>query len=110
LPTTPFVLLAAACFARSSDRFYEWLLGNKHFGPVIRQWRSTRSVSLRSKRVAQLLIVLTFGSTIAWFARDDIVRAVLAVLGTTAFIFISRLRVLDRAREEPDPGSFPSQD
>ena len=52
LPTTPFLLLAAACFARSSPRLYRWLLANPHFGPLIRDYREGRGVSVRVKVLA----------------------------------------------------------
>jgi uncharacterized protein len=39
LPTTPFMLLAAACYARASLRFYNWLLNTRAFGPLILEWR-----------------------------------------------------------------------
>ena len=44
LPTTPFMLLAAACYARASTRFYNGLLNNRAFGPTIREWRRYRSI------------------------------------------------------------------
>ena len=95
LPTTPFMLLAAACFARSSDRFYTWLIENPHFGPLIRQWRTTRSIPLRAKRSAQLLLLVTFATTITFAVSDNRVRIGLAVVGTLVFIHVSRLRVRD---------------
>lgn len=49
LPTTPFVVLAAACFARSSPRLYRWLLEHRLFGPLIRDFRAGKGVSLRVK-------------------------------------------------------------
>ena len=52
LPTTCFVLLAAACFAKSSDRFYQWLLSSQLFGPMIQQWQATRSMPKRAKIIA----------------------------------------------------------
>ena len=52
LPTTPFLLLAAACFARSSPRLYAWLLRNKTFGPMIEDYRAGRGVSARVKATA----------------------------------------------------------
>ena len=49
LPTTPFLLLAAACYARSSKRFYTWLLNNKLFGKFIRNYREGKGVPLKVK-------------------------------------------------------------
>jgi hypothetical protein len=67
LPTTPFLLLAAACYARSSRRVYRWLLQHAHFGPLIREWREHRSMPYRAKRTALLLIALSFGLSIVFF-------------------------------------------
>lgn len=52
LPTVPFVLLAAFCFARSSPRLERWLVEHKHYGPHIHAWRTSRSISRSGKRAA----------------------------------------------------------
>ncbi len=49
LPTTPFLLLAAACFARSSERFYHWLVGHPKLGPWIRDYLDGNGIPLRGK-------------------------------------------------------------
>lgn len=64
LPTTPFILLAAACFARSSERFYDFLLSNRITGPLIYEWRKYRSISRQTKRWVYLMMALSFGSSI----------------------------------------------
>ena len=61
LPTVPFMLLAAFCFARGSEPFHRWLLGHPRFGPAIHDWRSHGAISRRGKRAAALAIAATFG-------------------------------------------------
>jgi uncharacterized membrane protein YbaN (DUF454 family) len=64
LPSTPFVLLAAACFARSSERFHNWLLSHRVAGPVIREWQEHRAMPPGAKRWAYLLMGISFGISI----------------------------------------------
>jgi len=49
LPTTPFLLLAAACYSRSLQRFYDWLLNNKYFGNYIRNYLEKEGIPLKVK-------------------------------------------------------------
>lgn len=65
LPTTPFLLLAAACYARSSKRFYHWLMTNRWFGAYIRNYREGRGLPLKQKILTLLLLWLTIGYA-AW--------------------------------------------
>ena len=67
LPTTPFLLLAAVCYARSSKRFYRWLTTNRWCGKYIRNYREGRGIPPRQKVLAIVLLWLTIGST-AWLA------------------------------------------
>lgn len=62
LPTTPFLLVAAACFAKSSPYLYNKLLSNRIFGPLIRDWREYQSIPKRGKQIAILSILLA----VAW--------------------------------------------
>ena len=64
LPTTPFVLLAAACYSRGSERFHTWLHEHPRFGPMIHSWREHRALGLRTKIVA----VITVVASITWSA------------------------------------------
>jgi uncharacterized membrane protein YbaN (DUF454 family) len=63
LPTTPFLLLAAGCFARSSARFYRALLGNRIFGPLIRDWREHGAIPRRAKILAITLMLSVMTAT-----------------------------------------------
>lgn len=64
LPTTPFLLLAAGCFARSSPRLHGWLLGHRLFGPPIRNWEENGAISRRSKRLAVVSMVAVLGLSV----------------------------------------------
>ncbi len=64
LPTTPFLLLAAACFLRSSQRLYDWLLAEPHFGPYLRHYLQGRGIPLHAKALAISMITLSLGFAI----------------------------------------------
>jgi uncharacterized membrane protein YbaN (DUF454 family) len=66
LPTTPFVLLAAACFARSSPRMHRWLLNSELFGPMLSNWEANRCVSYKVKLLSLAMMVVVGGISI-WF-------------------------------------------
>jgi uncharacterized membrane protein YbaN (DUF454 family) len=61
LPTTPFLLLASFCYARSSKRFYNWLITNRWCGEYIRNYREGRGITLRHKVLTIMLLWLTIG-------------------------------------------------
>jgi len=63
LPTTPFLLLAAICYMRSSERFYHWLLNNRWFGEYIKNYQEGRGIPLREKTLTLIALWLTIGST-----------------------------------------------
>lgn len=59
LPTTPFLLLTAALYVRSSPRLYNWLLRQKHLGPYIRNFREYKAIPLKAKIISVSLIWIT---------------------------------------------------
>jgi uncharacterized membrane protein YbaN (DUF454 family) len=67
LPTVPFVLLAAACFARGSARWEAWLLAHPRWGPMVRDWRASHSVPRRAKAWAVGMMSLSC-AVAAWRA------------------------------------------
>ncbi|MBN1583376.1 MAG: YbaN family protein [Anaerolineae bacterium] len=96
LPTTPFLLLAAACFFRSSGRLYAWLIHHKWFGAYIRHYREYKAVTLRAKIVTLLLLwsvigYTAFGIVTAWW-----VRALLGVIAVGVTMHILHLKTLTR--------------
>ena len=56
LPTTPFLLLTAALYCKSSPRLYNWLLNHKHLGPYIRNFRENKAIPLRAKIISLVLM------------------------------------------------------
>ena len=88
LPTTPFLLLAAACYARSSSRFYNWLLSNRWFGRYIRLYREEKRVPLNAKITSISLVWLTITLSVVFAVDSLLARVVLALiaLGVTAHI------------------------
>jgi uncharacterized membrane protein YbaN (DUF454 family) len=96
LPTTPFLLLAAACYARASRRFYNWLLANRTFGPLIHQWRRHRSIPYRTKVSAIVLMSVTLATSIVLFVRPGWLQAALALIGVALAVWMYRLPSRDR--------------
>jgi uncharacterized membrane protein YbaN (DUF454 family) len=81
LPTTPFLLLAAACFMRSSDRLYRWLTAHRWLGPYIRNYQEHRAITRRSKVVGLLLLWATLGYSIIWVVSGLALRVLLLLIG-----------------------------
>ncbi len=65
VPTTPFILLAAYSFARSSPRLDSWIQAHQTFGPMIENWRRYGSIDRRTKRIALFLMIGAFGLSLA---------------------------------------------
>jgi uncharacterized membrane protein YbaN (DUF454 family) len=88
LPTTPFILLAAFLYSKSSIKFYNWVMNHGLFGPPLRRWKETRSVSRRAKVLAVGTMVLTFVPTIVFWVPLVAVKAFLAFVGVSVSVFI----------------------
>ena len=96
LPTTPFLLLAAACYARGSRRFYDWLLANRTFGPLIHEWRTHRSIPYRTKLSAIALMSVTLAVSIVFFVQPGWLKLALAAMGLGLAIWMYRMPSRDR--------------
>lgn len=68
VPTTPFLILAAACFAKSSPRLHGWLLANRIFGPMLRNWQESRTIPRRAKWMATIMVLLV--GTVSFLSLD----------------------------------------
>lgn len=94
LPTTPFLLLAAACYARSSQRFYGWLLNNKWFGSYIRNYLERKGVPLKVKVLTIALLWITIGSSVAFAVHSSVARLILVLVAIGVSIHILSIRTL----------------
>jgi hypothetical protein len=97
LPTTPFLLLAAACYMRSSERFYQWLINNRIFGAYVRNYIEGRGMPIRIKIFTILLLWLTIGLSITFGVQNIVIRIVLIciAIGVTVHIVLIRKRKVE---------------
>lgn len=87
LPTVPFLLLAAFCFARSSPKLHHWLITHPRFGPSIVAWENRGAISGYGKRAATVAILVTVLLSLALGA-PGFVLAIQAVVLGGVMIFI----------------------
>jgi uncharacterized protein len=102
MPTTVFLLLAAACFARGSERFHRRLVEHRVLGPYIAQ---SRGMTRRQKAVALAVLWATLGATMYWTARAPWLRALLVMVGLGVTIHLVRLPAFRPAVEQPGDAS-----
>jgi uncharacterized membrane protein YbaN (DUF454 family) len=90
LPTTPFLLLASACFARGSTRLHHWLQTNKVFGKYLRDYENGKGIPLRGKVWALIFMWSSMGYSI-WRLHDRLALQILvALIGTCVTIYLTR--------------------
>ncbi|WP_236327579.1 DUF454 family protein [Enterobacter bugandensis] len=99
LPTTPFILLAAWCFARSSPRFHHWLLYRSWFGGYLRYWQKHRAMPPGAKPRAIAFILITFGVSL-WLVNMMWVRILLLTILACLLIFMWRIPVVDEKQQK----------
>ena len=90
-PTTPFLLLAAACFVRSSDRLYTWLLEHEHLGPYVHDYMSGRGIPVRAKRITLGLMWVT--SQLSWIVIMAHVGVRAWTIGYAVLLFVVAIAV-----------------
>lgn len=92
LPTTPFLLLAAMCYARSSERFYQGLMNSPWFGKYIKNYREGKGIPLRQKVVTIFLLWLTIGHVVGFVVSLWWLKVVLLGIATGVTIFLIRIK------------------
>ncbi|GAB4249723.1 YbaN family protein [Deferrisoma sp.] len=101
LPTVPLVLLAAACFARGSERAHRWLREHRHFGPLVRAYGSGR-VPRRARNRALVLLWVTIGLTAGLVVRTGWLRVLLVAIAAAVSAYLLRLPT-DASPSTPGP-------
>ena len=92
LPTTPFLLLAAACYAKSSDRFYNWLIGNRLFGEYIHNYREGNGIPLRVKLLTISFLWVTILVSSFLFISSWLIRVLLLLIAVVVTLHIVLIR------------------
>ncbi|ETW95926.1 MAG: hypothetical protein ETSY1_28640 [Candidatus Entotheonella factor] len=88
LPTTPFALLAAFCFSRSSTRLYRWLLAQQTFGPIIRDWNQHGVIQPHIKWLSIVMILLMIGYPVCFGPLSLGIKLVLIIIAVGVISFI----------------------
>lgn len=91
LPTTPFLLLAAACYSKSSKRFYFWMINNKLFGKYIKDYRDGKGIPLKTKIIAISFLWITILISALLFIHIFFIRLILIFIAI--FVSIHLLRI-----------------
>jgi uncharacterized membrane protein YbaN (DUF454 family) len=100
LPTTPFLLLSAACYAKSSERFYNWLINNKILGAYIRNYIEGTGMPVKVKIFTLSLLWITMSITIFLFIQMIWIKIVLLIIAVIVSIHIIMIRPKKKCREE----------
>ncbi len=96
LPTTPFLLLSAYLFAKSSEKWHKWLLSTKYFGKIIRDYREQKGVSLGIKIYSLSLLWVTIGITVYFFLSPLLLDLLIILVAFVVSYHILRLKTLKK--------------
>lgn len=98
IPTTPFMVLAVACFAETSPRFHQMLLNNRWIGAPLKQWDQTKTVRRRTKVQAVTMLVITFSVSLIMLWGKTSLQTMLLGLAAVMIGCVLRLK-----EAEPKP-------
>lgn len=101
LPTTVFLLMAAACYARSSERFYQKLVGSRWLGSYIRNHREGRGMRRRDKAITLVMLWAGIGATMIWTAESLWLRVLLLAIAAGVTAHVVRLPAFRLTSDTP---------
>ncbi len=96
LPTTPLLLLAAGCFAQSSERWHRWLMEHRIFGPIIHSWQEHRCIPLKAKIISIATILICGSYAVGFALAHPYVRLAGGSLILAGLIIVLRIPVCNR--------------
>ena len=88
MPTTVFLVLAAACFIRSSQKLYDWLISNKTFGPYLKDYREGKGIPRRAKVLALSMIVIFVSFAVFYAIETTQIKVLVGLIGLIGFLFV----------------------
>ena len=94
LPTTPFMILAAICFSKSSKRFHDWLLNQPHLGNYIRMYLEGKGITAKTKVVTLIFLWLTIGSSATFFVEPVYLKVMMVAIALAVTIHLLRMPTL----------------
>jgi len=97
LPTTPFLLLSAACYYKGSERMHRWLLSNKLFGSYIRNYKEGKGISLTAKILTLFLLWITIFFSAFYMIRNFPIQIVLFAIAIAVTIHVITLPTFRKA-------------
>jgi uncharacterized membrane protein YbaN (DUF454 family) len=88
LPTTPFLILALACFSRSSTRFHHWLLNAPYVGQDLRHWEKHKKIAKKRKKYIYVIVITSFCVSIMLLYEKPLIQLLLLVIMSVLLFFI----------------------
>tara|TARA_B100000686_G_scaffold104019_1_gene111298 strand:- start:110 stop:601 length:492 start_codon:yes stop_codon:yes gene_type:complete len=88
LPTTVFLIIAAGCYIRSSEKLYNWLINNKTFGPLIKDYREGKGMPKKAKVLALSMITIFAGSSSIFLIDNPPIQILVGILGIIGFWYV----------------------
>jgi uncharacterized membrane protein YbaN (DUF454 family) len=101
LPATPLFILAAACFARAYRPFHEWMLGHRWLGPMLKEWYQHGSLPYRTKIVAIVTMLVSFGLSVLLVITQPWLQALLAITALALAVWLYRIPSRDGPAAPP---------
>ena len=92
VPTSPFLVVAAACYARTSPRFRKLLIENKHVGPAILKWEQNKCMELKHKVLFITILAVAFSSSALLFMQTLLTKLIMLTVGLLAIIYVASIK------------------